>query len=105
MNTRLTTLTNTVNTRFDRVERQMKILQNTVRGAGNVIPYDHILNDTGAPLPLPAITSSHDLVNLSNADLSTWYTYYFPGRNQNGIAIPVKKVHVARYIGCNTEVV
>lgn len=52
MRDELTTLTNTVNTRFDRVERQMKVFQNTLRGAGNVIQYDPILNDAGAPLPL-----------------------------------------------------
>ncbi|KAE9385822.1 hypothetical protein BT96DRAFT_1026458 [Gymnopus androsaceus JB14] len=103
VNNRFTALTDTVNARFDRVERQIKILQNTTRGAGNVISYDSIFNNNGDPLPLRPITNSHDLVNLSNPDLSTWYAYYFPDRNQVGVAIAVKKVDIARYIGTPTS--
>ncbi|KAE9402070.1 hypothetical protein BT96DRAFT_991420 [Gymnopus androsaceus JB14] len=105
INTTKNDLRTLIDTRFDRVEQQMKVFQNTLRGAGNVIQYDPILNNAGAPLPLPPITSSQDLIALENADVSTWYRYYFPEEPQVAVAIAVKKIQIARYIGCNSEVV
>ncbi|KAF8826167.1 hypothetical protein HHX47_DHR6000563, partial [Lentinula edodes] len=97
----VTNLEATVDARFTGLERSMAILQNFTKGYGLLTPYNNILNDVGAPLPLPPITCAGDLANLSDADVRIWFIYYFPDRTLTGISYVEKKAVIGRYIGCS----
>ncbi|KAJ3929854.1 MAG: hypothetical protein NXY57DRAFT_1014889 [Lentinula lateritia] len=97
----VTNLEATVDARFTGLERSMAILQNSTKAYGLVTPYNNILNDAGAPLPLSPITCAGDLANLSDADIRTWFIYYFPNRTLSGTSHTEKKVEIGRYIGCS----
>ncbi|KAJ3890874.1 hypothetical protein GG344DRAFT_65922 [Lentinula edodes] len=99
----VTNLEGTVNARFTGLERSMAILQNFTKGYGLLTPFNNILNDAGAPLPLPPITCAGDLANLSDADVRIWFIYYFPDRTLTGTSHVEKKAVIGRYIGCSVE--
>lgn len=120
-------LEDTMNTRFNWIERSVEILQNSARGYGHLVPYNVIMNDAGAPLPLVwcvqhdcsmfwlnfdwrslqiPIRCAHNLVSLSNTDVSTWCTYLVPSwARTKGYWVCSENGEVGRYIGYHGHVV